>query len=144
MSRTGTLYKFKNDINKATGYDHMNRITADWTGELLDGAGSVYSTNQDMLAFLQLHLGEGNSTFLKAVQSTQEIVKGSMGLGWHYKTGWLSKMLGYYGYSWHNGMTGGFSSFMAFHKKKRTGMFILSNKAITTDHWFYYYASFTR
>lgn len=144
MYRTGTLEKFNTDTNKATGHNSKNRTTPHWTGELLDGAGSLYSTNHDMRAFLELQLNDGDNLISTAVKATHTVIKGRMGMGWHHKAGWFSGLMGYKGFIWHNGMTGGFSSFMAFHKQKKTGMFVLANKAISIDHWFYYYASFAR
>ncbi len=142
MKRTGTLNRFKSDTNIATGHTSKNAVTPYWTGEMLDGAGSFLSTSNDMLKFLQLHMGYYDTAVSAAVLNTQELRSGGMGLGWHYKKNFLSRIMGYHGFAWHNGMTGGFTGYMAFHKRKRTGMLVLANKAIILDHWFYYYASF--
>ena len=128
MTRTGTSGKFTNDENKAVGYTTSGKRSAYWTGPFLDGPGSILSTNRDMFVFLQ-HMMQ---------------VPGPAARGWQCKKGLIAKWLGYRDYYWHNGMTGGFSSYMAFNRKKNAGMCVLLNKACIPDPLFYYFSSFAR
>ncbi len=126
MKRTGTLANFIGDTNISKGYAPDNKEHPYWTGVLLNGAGSFLSTNTDMLLFLD---------YAKKMEQPEQ-------WGWQIKNGFLSKIMGYRGFVWHNGMTGGFASYMAFHPERSTAMFVLVNKAAILDHWFYYFSSY--
>lgn len=144
MNRTGTIRKFEQDDNKATGYTYKNQETAFWTGDILDGAGCFLSTNNDMSTFLKLNLGHYDTPVTEAIMKTHILRTKKTGLSWHHKNGIFARMLGYSGFIWHNGMTGGFSSYMAFNKEKNTGINLMANKAYPLASYFYYYSSFVR
>ncbi len=144
MPRTGSLKKFSEDKNIATGYTNNNLVSPFWTGDVLDGAGSFLSTNNDMAEFLKLNLGYYDTPVTEAILRTHIQRTKNTGLGWHFKNNILSKLLGYPGFTWHNGMTGGFSSYMAFNRKKKCGIVLMANKATLLDSYFYYYSSYVR
>lgn len=144
MVRTGTLKKFSGDKNIATGYTYKNLVSPFWTGDVLDGAGCFLSTNNDMGEFLKLNLGYYDTPITEAILRTHTPRTKNTGLGWHNKNGILSKLLGYSGFTWHNGMTGGFSSYMAFSQRKKSGIVLMANKATPLDSYFYYYSSYVR
>jgi serine-type D-Ala-D-Ala carboxypeptidase/endopeptidase len=144
MTRTGTIARFSGDKNIATGYTSKNQVSPLWTGDVLEGAGSFLSTNNDMAKFLKLNLGYYDTPITQAILRTHIQRTKNTGLGWHFKKGILPKLLGYSGFTWHNGMTGGFSSYMAFDQKKKSGIVLMANKATLLDSYFYYYSSFVR
>ena len=144
MVRTGTLKKFSGDKNIATGYTNKNQVSPFWTGDVLDGAGCFLSTNNDMAEFLKLNLGYYDTPITDAILKTHAPRTKNIGLGWHNKNGILSKLLGYSGFTWHNGMTGGFSSYIAFNQKKKSGIVLMANKATPLDSYFYYYSSYVQ
>lgn len=142
MHRTKPLEQFGNDTNIARGHTIKNTGTAYWRDDVLEGAGFLLSCNEDMNKFLALQLSPADHPLGDAILRTHELLSRKTGMGWHIKNGLFARLLGYSGYIWHNGMTGGFSSFMAFNKKKEVGFTLLANKAIILDSYFYRFASY--
>lgn len=125
MNRSGTLPVVAGDENIAVGHSFKNKEEPYWTGRMLDGAGSILSTNNDMTRFLE---------FARTIPEPTS-------WSWQIKNGFFSKLLRYNGFIWHNGMTGGFGSYMAFHPEKDAAMFMVANKASLLDTCFYYFSS---
>lgn len=142
MHCTKPLEQFANDANIARGHTIKNTETAYWRDDVLEGAGFLLSCNEDMNKFLALQMSSTDYAIGDAVLRTHELLSHKTGMGWHIKNGLFARLLGYSGYIWHNGMTGGFSSFMAFNKKKEVGFTLLANKAIMLDSYFYRFASY--
>jgi CubicO group peptidase (beta-lactamase class C family) len=141
MSSTSTIDKVKNSKMLINGYQYNNAPTPHWHNEVLAGAGCLISTLDDMTIFLMANLRNiANTPNLVAL--TDERLSNKMTYGWHLKNGIVSKLLGYSDFLWHNGMTGGFSSFICYSKSKKCGLIILANKAINLDSYFYNYSSF--
>jgi serine-type D-Ala-D-Ala carboxypeptidase/endopeptidase len=109
----------------AQGYDEKGQPTPIWQDTVLAGAGSFLSNAEDMVKFIQANLDEANSTIspqLMACHAPQ--MKGETGLGWHIEDVIMSKQIW-----WHNGGTGGYSSYIAIDKNSKSGCIILSNSA---------------
>ncbi len=111
---------FTADLEKA---DH-------WDFDVLAPAGGLRSTASDMLRFATTLLKD-NGQFSTVMQMTTksygktEIPDNDMGLGWL-----IAKKQGHEVF-WHNGGTGGFSSFLAINKEKNIAVIVLSNTATT-------------
>ena len=111
----------------ASGYASPN-----WDLPTLAGAGAIRSTVNDMLTFLAANLGSGPATLRADLESTHiprhDTGKtGQIGLAWHIRSGQDIEVI------WHNGGTGGFHSFVAFDKKRRTAVVVLHNSAANID-----------
>jgi serine-type D-Ala-D-Ala carboxypeptidase/endopeptidase len=108
------------------GYAGRHAVPA-WHLGALAGAGGLYSTAADMGTFLRACLRPGGSPLEGAIQATLTprlaIPGGQIGLAWH-----LTR-LGDHMMSWHNGMTGGFSSMVAFDPARKLGIAALANSA---------------
>lgn len=96
-----------------------------WDIPALTGAGGLRSSVDDMLTFLRANLGLNETSLARAMAATHqkraEVRKGmSIALGWH---------IGVDGVTWHNGGTGGFHCFVAFHKGSGTGVVVLGNSS---------------
>ncbi len=106
-----------------------------WDFAALVGAGGLRSTAADMLTFLdaQLHpehvkgiTSEARTLAAALVASHQ--VRGEAGGGMHIALNWFrSDETGSY---WHNGATGGFSSFALFDPKRDFAVVILVNRSV--------------
>lgn len=142
MLRTKPVEQFAGDANMATGHTIKNTGTPYWHDDVLAGAGFLLSCNNDMGKFLQAQMFPASYSMGNAILNTHELMTRRTTLGWHFKKGFLAQLLRYSGYLWHNGMTGGFASFMAFNKKKGTGFTLLANKAILPDSYFYRFVSY--
>ncbi len=98
----------------------------------LAGAGGLRSTGRDMLTFLKANVGRLSSPLNAAIQrSHEELVRADMRIGMNWihsiERGNLPKVI------WHNGGTGGYSTYLGFTDDGRYGVFVLSNSAGSVD-----------
>lgn len=111
-------------VKLALGH-RAGRIVENWDLGILAGAGGIRSTAKDMVTFLQANVL--NNTFpikeamllshkqaFKDMNSNRE-----MGLGWFYSNNGAI--------IWHNGGTGGYTSFIGFLKDSNKGVVVLTN-----------------
>lgn len=113
----------------AQGYDENGNATPVWTDNVLTGAGSFLSNGADMIRFLKANLDENGSRISKSLTKTQhQQLNGSTGLGWILPDE-ADRLIGNKSMVWHNGMAGGYTSFIAVDKANNFGLFVLSNKA---------------
>ena len=108
----------------AQGYA-SRRVVPAWHFGALAGAGGLYSTAADMGKFLRACLRPGVTPLGRAIGATLAprlaVPSGEIGLAWHL-TRHGDRTL-----SWHNGMTGGFSSMIAFDPVRSLGVAVLAN-----------------
>jgi len=113
----------------ATGHDERGKPVGNWDFGALAGAGAVRSTALDLLTYLNAEIQRGASPLGKAMSLTQESTFDQagrvVGLGWHQVKG--------EGWFWHNGKTGGFSSFAGFQREKDLAVVVLANTQADTD-----------
>jgi D-alanyl-D-alanine-carboxypeptidase/D-alanyl-D-alanine-endopeptidase len=108
-----------------------------WDLDALAGAGAIRSTAADMLTFLEAQLHPGhlppsalaspNGKTLPAAIAATHILHAEVSEGMHIALNWL-----HYddtGSFWHNGGTGGFSSYALFNPAKDFAVIVLSNTA---------------
>src|SRR5690606_38997907 len=109
------------------GYDAAGNPNPVWIDTVLTGAGSFLSNASDMLLFIQAHLEE-HSPLYSSLSKTykQQTVKDSR-LGWISPDG-LDQFLGLGHVVWHNGMAGGYSSYIALDTVNSNGIILLFNK----------------
>lgn len=110
----------------AVGYDAERHIAPSWNAPVLAGAGSLYSTINDLLTFLEA-LGRDDGPLaglLPVMLATRR-----PGPGIPQALGWLMIEAGEGVILSHDGGTLGFSSAVAYDPKARTGVVVLSNTA---------------
>ena len=130
MKNTFVTIDSNNKPQIVQGYDENGNIAPVWTDPVLTGAGSFLSNGADMIKFIKANLSEGSSNISKSLLKTHEKqLDGETGLGWILPTG-IDKFVGNKEQVWHNGMAGGYSSFIAIDKTNNYGVIILSNKAV--------------
>jgi CubicO group peptidase (beta-lactamase class C family) len=110
----------------AIGFDEEMRPVPYSHFATLDGAGAVCSTASDLLTFLEAESGRTETQLNHAMRMTQEkrqhdLFIMDVGLGWFMRerndvTAW-----------WHDGGTGGYTSFAAFCRKPAVGLVLLAN-----------------
>lgn len=98
----------------------------------LAGAGGIRSTGRDMLTFLRANMGRLPPPLDAAIdRSHQELHRAEMrmGMNWihSFKSGLSRRVI------WHNGGTGGFSTYLGFTDDRQYGVFVLSNTASSVD-----------
>ena len=108
------------EADRVPGYAGPTR-TPWWTTQL-PGAGGVGASIRDLCAYLRAHVDPPPGPLGGAIRLATPIEPGvarPVGYGWsHQGGGW-----------WHNGGTGGFRSFVAFHRPTRTAVGLLANSA---------------
>jgi CubicO group peptidase (beta-lactamase class C family) len=111
----------------APGHLPTGAVVPNWDIPVLAGAGALRSTATDMLKFLEANL---SGRYDGAHSPRAYIGEGSsIALGWHLTP--LPKKGGTI--VWHNGATGGYTSFAGFVRETRTAVIVLSNCATETD-----------
>jgi CubicO group peptidase (beta-lactamase class C family) len=118
-----------------TGHAAGNKPQGPWDLNALAGAGGLRSTAADMLTFLdaQLHPDrvKGRTpeakTLPAALVASQE-VRQDLGGGMHIALNWFR--IDETGSYWHNGATGGFSSFAVFNPANDFAVIVLLNRSI--------------
>jgi CubicO group peptidase (beta-lactamase class C family) len=97
------------------------------------GAGGIRSSAADMLVFLNALLGRTRTELTPVFQESQNLLftnkEMQIGMGWVHATLPASGEA----IIWHNGGTGGYSSFLGLTANKRFGVCVLSNSARSVD-----------
>ncbi len=116
----------------APPHDGALTPNANWDLDALAGAGALRSTADDMLKLLAAAIDEGDSQVSRALRLAGEHRHGKpgeigVGLGWHLARDGLTR--------WHNGQTGGYSSFVGYIPERRLAVVVLCNTAtdLTTE-----------
>lgn len=117
------------------GHDEKLKRVPNWDVPTLAGAGALRSTADDMLAFLAANV-ELKPGPLKKAMALSHVARADadgggtrIGLGWHMTPLPVSKR----SMIWHNGGTGGYSSFAGFVPETRTAVVVLSNSTEAID-----------
>jgi CubicO group peptidase (beta-lactamase class C family) len=119
------------------GYDGDHHPARAWDLDALAGAGGIRSTAADMLTYLeaQLHpdhlpaaaLASPNGKTLPAAIALDHVIHADVGNGMHIALNWFQYDAT--GSFWHNGGTGGFSSYAIFNPAQDFAVIVLSNVA---------------
>lgn len=112
----------------AVGHDRGGLPVPPWHLNAFAGAGGLRSTPRDMLRFLRAQLDPAATPIAAALEAAQQPRRDAsgrerIGLGWLVKPGDAQV-------HWHNGATGGFSSFLAFDRAAGAGAALL----LSTTH----------
>lgn len=130
MKHTFVTIDSSNQHYIVQGFDEAGKPNPIWIDHVLTGAGSFLSNGTDMIKFIEANIDARNNALSGSlIQTHQQQPEGETGLGWILPTGY-DKYVGSTDMVWHNGMAGGYSSYLMVDKTNRNGLFILSNKAI--------------
>ena len=117
------------------GHGAGNRPQGPWDFAALAGAGAIRSTAGDMLSFLEAQLHpdrvKGRTAAAKtlpAALAASHEVRGEVGGGMHIALNWfrIDESARY----WHNGATGGFSSYATFDPGSDFAVIVLCNCSV--------------
>ncbi len=116
----------------AQGHARPGRPAAPWNLADLAGAGALRSTATDLVAYVRAQLDDGPAELAEAIRLSRA-VEHRMGPFARVHLGWMAHRLhprqGAHLQIWHNGGTGGFSSFVGFDPEKRLAVIALGNTA---------------
>ncbi|GAA4410963.1 hypothetical protein GCM10023187_36210 [Nibrella viscosa] len=131
MQHTTITLTKAGQADMAQGYNDRKEPASVWDFQALAGAGGIRSTVNDMLIYLKAQWGKGPKPLVKAMalahKPTYTQEGRVVGLGWHMATGDIQ------GWLWHNGKTGGYSSFAGFRKDRQMAVVILANSLTDLD-----------
>jgi CubicO group peptidase (beta-lactamase class C family) len=117
----------------AQGHTRRGRPTPPWNMADLAGAGGLRSTAADLVRFLRAQLAAEPDP---AIRLTREVKHRINPFAWVH-LGWMGRRLhaeqGGHLQLWHNGGTGGFSSFVGFDPEKSVAVVALSSTQRTVD-----------
>ena len=121
----------------ALGHNLGGEVVPNWDTGLLAGAFALKSTAADMLTWIGANLAadvESNIPLLALSLHTTHVSRRpttipatTVGLAWHIVTRNGHVIV------WHNGKSGGYSSFAGFDASSRVGVVVLSNSAASID-----------
>ncbi|MGP3683502.1 serine hydrolase domain-containing protein [Streptomyces sp. IBSNAI002] len=120
----------------AQGHSGRGRPVAPWHLADLAGAGGLHSTATDLVAFVRAQLDGGPAELAEAIRLTRSVEHRKSPFAWVH-LGWMAHRLhprqGAHLQIWHNGGTGGFSSFVGFDPEKRLAVIALGNAQRPVD-----------
>ena len=108
------------------GYNANLKEEPAWDFDAFAGAGAIRSTARDMVKFMQANLRDDDSAIAVALRDAhgkQPVPEQgqAMALGWHIAGDGITR--------WHNGMTGGYHSWLAVIPDHDIGVVVLANTA---------------
>ncbi len=110
----------------ATGHDKKGTPVENWDVSTLAGAGALRSSANDMLIYVGANLGLIKTDLAHVMQQTHIMINSgtpyyNIGMAWLISRRFGNEII------WHNGLTGGFQTFIGFDEKNKTGVIVLSN-----------------
>lgn len=110
----------------APGHDEEGEAARHWQWDVLAGAGTLLSTGDDMSRYLQANMGLLKTPLAAAMRLAHE-PRRDIGGGDRIGLAWMTHHTAQGDVIWHNGETGGYSSFIGFTGDGRRGVVILTN-----------------
>lgn len=111
----------------ANGYNFNHEPIGEWNKLALQGSGSIKSSAKDMMIYAKAFLYPESTPIGPALRRTYAQIytfEGvRIGYNWFFTPG---------GSIWHDGMSGGYSSFMKIYLKNKEVIFMLANTATPT------------
>jgi CubicO group peptidase (beta-lactamase class C family) len=110
----------------AAGHDEVGQPAKHWDFGALSGAGGLLSDGDDMLRYLQANMGRLKTPLASAMRLAQA-PRRDIGGGDRIGLAWMTHHTPHGDVVWHNGETGGYSSFIGFTPDGQRGVVILTN-----------------
>lgn len=126
MDSTGVQLTASMRKRMAIGHDEEGKAAGHWQFDVLAGAGALSSTGEDMSRYLQANMGVMKTPLTAAMQLAHQ-PRRNIGGGDRIGLAWMTHHTAHGDVVWHNGETGGYSSFVGFTSDGRRGIVILTN-----------------
>jgi serine-type D-Ala-D-Ala carboxypeptidase/endopeptidase len=116
----------------AQGYTAKGLPTRVWSFAALGGAGAYSSTAEDLTRFIQASVAESGLASKLLLEMSEKQFNGETGIGW-MQPSFIDRFVGNQAVVWHNGMVGGYASYLSLDAVNKSGVAILTNQATTID-----------
>lgn len=117
----------------APGHGITGQPTGNWQWrDALAGAGTLLSDGSDMLKYLEANMGDGVKTPLAMAMKLAQTTHRPSPMG-HIGLAWMTTPTPDGEVVWHNGASGGYSSFIGFTADGRRGVVLLANSLVASD-----------
>ncbi len=126
MDSSGTELTPAMRAQLAPGHDEQGQPAKHWEMGALGGAGALLSDGTDMLRYLKANMGQLKTPLSEAIKLTHA-PRRDIGGGDRIGLAWMTHHTPYGDVIWHNGETGGYSSFIGFTSDGRRGVVILTS-----------------
>ncbi len=134
MTMSGIGYTNTMRAHRAPGFNQESGKNETWDLAALAGAGGIRSSVADMMRYLKANMGVTKTPLSAAMKTAQEPRRA---IGNDTKIGltWMTRSKPDEGGAivWHNGMTGGYASFLGFTPDGHRGVVILTNIDFSVD-----------
>lgn len=133
MTDTSITLSVSQKERLALGHNSELLPVANWDFDVLQGAGALRSTANDMLKFLAANLDMVDTPLRTALRRMRAVSHetGTAGLeimlGWHVLNKFGAHII------WHNGATGGYRTFLGFDPAAKKGIIVLCNTSLASD-----------
>jgi CubicO group peptidase (beta-lactamase class C family) len=116
----------------ARGHDLKGNVVSNWDIAVLDGAGALRSTMNDMLKFARANLQTRGR--LQQVMQRTHAERASAGNQYAFiGMNWIIRRLNGQDVIWHNGGTGGYRTWLGFDKQQGLAAVVLTNSGHGAD-----------
>lgn len=114
------------------GYNSKGIPMPIWTFPALAGAGAWSSRAKDMIKLVKASTADSGLASELFEKMSKKQANGVTGIGWMLPN-FIDRFVGNSTVVWHNGMVGGYASYLSIDKNTGAGVVILSNRAMVLD-----------
>ncbi|HET6631207.1 MAG TPA: serine hydrolase [Rhodanobacteraceae bacterium] len=115
----------------APGQDSQGQPAGTWSFGALAGCGAIKSSGSDMLRYLRANMRADAA--LHAAMALAQQPRRDLGQGERIGLAWMTRHTPHGDIVWHNGMTGGYASFMGFSGDGQRGVVVLTSTQRSVD-----------
>jgi len=116
----------------ASGHDAQGKVTSNWDFDVLAGCGAIRSTAADLTRYIKANMGLDKTPLAAALATAQKPWRDASG-GDRIGLAWMTRKTADGDIVWHNGMTGGYASFVGFNANGTRGVIVLTNIQESVD-----------
>ena len=132
MRASGVVLDAAMRTRLAAGHGDDGQPAGNWDFDALAGAGALRSSANDLLRYLRANMAAAASHTGSAMKLAQQPGR-DVGADERIGLAWMTRKTKTGDIVWHNGMTGGYASAMAFDASGKRGVIVLTNIASSVD-----------
>jgi len=132
MKMSGVVLDTKMRAHLAPGHGDDGKPVKNWDFDVFASAGAIRSTGDDMLRYLKANMGASRTALASAMKFAQQ-PRRELGKDVHIGLAWMTRDAKPNSIIWHNGATGGYTSFLGFSADGRRGVVVLTNIASSAE-----------